>query len=340
MNKQIDFYVDVIDNYWDIWFALTFARILIDTKNVTIRFFSNDENLFRNMLWYDNDKILYYDSKLIFNTNPSNIIYNFFDKKINFEYLDSFWKKITIINFWYFLLHKWVENLHGTTYERFNITVKYIIPSLLQNTWWILIPKVTYKFNRSDFLKFISEKYNINIWNINTKIATVFVYNKTIKTIIDNIWISNKKITYFIFWYPELQIIHKNIICMPFLHLNDYEYFLSISDFNIVRGENSFVQSILHSKPTLWDIYKEDNWAHIDKINDYLLFISQISWYNHWYDILIKQLNWLDINTWFITFSESYEKYMNMFHSLGNHIHTHCNLYKNIKKGLCNKLCK
>jgi len=60
---------------------------------------------------------------------------------------------------------------------------------------------------------------------------------------------------------------------MPFLSLVDYGVFQSLCDANIVRGENSLCQALITGKPVLWDIYKESNNAHIEKIEDFLTFL-------------------------------------------------------------------
>ncbi len=54
----------------------------------------------------------------------------------------------------------------------------------------------------------------------------------------------------------------------------DYGVFQSLCDANIVRGENSLCQALISSKPALWDIYKESNGAHREKIDDYLVFLE------------------------------------------------------------------
>lgn len=47
---KIDFCVDLIDNFYDIWFAYNIAKILVEKdENIFIRFFSNNENLFNNI---------------------------------------------------------------------------------------------------------------------------------------------------------------------------------------------------------------------------------------------------------------------------------------------------
>jgi len=62
--RKIDFYVDIIDNFWDLWFAINLASILYKwEKNINIRFFSNNELLFKNMIKEKKNiwKIKYHD---------------------------------------------------------------------------------------------------------------------------------------------------------------------------------------------------------------------------------------------------------------------------------------
>lgn len=62
---------------------------------------------------------------------------------------------------------------------------------------------------------------------------------------------------------------------MPFLSLEDYGVFQSLCDANVVRGENSLCQALISGKPVLWDIYKESNGAHEEKIEDYCSFLQE-----------------------------------------------------------------
>jgi hypothetical protein len=41
-----------------------------------------------------------------------------------------------------------------------------------------------------------------------------------------------------------------------------------------VRGENSLCQGILSGNPVLWDIYKEKNGAHREKIEDFIQWMT------------------------------------------------------------------
>lgn len=123
---KIDFYVSVIDNYGDMGFALNLAdTFYFHDKNLEIRFFSDDEKLFKLMSkkLLCKKNICYYELQSVKKYTPNTYIFNFFDRKIEREFLSQFDFPINIINFSYFLLHSGngifspsIESLHGKTY--------------------------------------------------------------------------------------------------------------------------------------------------------------------------------------------------------------------------------
>lgn len=361
MNSDIDFYVPIIDNYWDIWFALNLALIMVwKNQNLKIRFFCDDKNLFEKMIWNDflinlKWQISYYNLKNIQNQTPSKNIFTFFDYRLPKDYLQKweYWKNI--IQFWYFLLHKWVKNLHWTTYKIDWNKITHFIPSLLENTWGILInsnlTKENIEQNKSDFINFINKKYSLSIpENItNKKWISVFVYKDTFKEIIETIKKRKNNEVFFIFdWcesikneyiailklncYTELWSINSVIINIPFIELIDFNKFLDICNANIVRWENSICTSLSLWKPTLWDIYKESNNAHNDKINDFsnflLTFNSKLLWYTK---VFMEFNNWKKVNS-AINFIENYNSYSKYFIELSKNILNNSNLINNLQK--------
>ncbi len=143
---HIDFYASVIDNYGDMGFAVNLA-LSLHTKytGTTIRFFSDDEILFQKLF---GEKVPYWIQyiplKKLKSLNPpppSALIYSFFDYPLQNEYLAKFPYQKMIISFSYFLLHKGLESLHGTTYvlESGYDTVIHFIPSLLPKGGGIII---------------------------------------------------------------------------------------------------------------------------------------------------------------------------------------------------------
>ncbi|WP_114638181.1 elongation factor P maturation arginine rhamnosyltransferase EarP [Polynucleobacter necessarius] len=57
---------------------------------------------------------------------------------------------------------------------------------------------------------------------------------------------------------------------MPFVSQDEYDWVLSQCDFNIVRGEDSFVRAQLAGKPFIWHIYPQEDRAHEVKLAAFL----------------------------------------------------------------------
>ncbi|MDB5796369.1 MAG: hypothetical protein JWP36_271 [Paucimonas sp.] len=57
---------------------------------------------------------------------------------------------------------------------------------------------------------------------------------------------------------------------LPFLEQQDYDRLLWSADLNLVRGEDSFVRAQWAKKPLLWQIYPQDEAAHLVKLDAFL----------------------------------------------------------------------
>lgn len=291
--KTIDFYTTVIDNYWDAGFSLNLAiSLLKENSDIHIRYFCDDKGLFLKLKWdLEVKNLTYFDLKDIKKYIPSQVIFNFFDRKIDFDFLHTFDFEIKLINFSYFLMHIWVRSLHNTHYQSKNISVTHFIPSLLPEWWGIIINPYLQEYKNEILEKWIISARKEFFPNLKNEIfdkvwVWVFCYKETFEEI-KEIILENKNIIFFVFDYD---ISWENIINMPFLNIIDYYKFLYLCDKNIVRWENSVVESIFTKKPFLWDIYKENNWAHKDKIEDFWRILWNwdlfeiFSWFNNIYD--------------------------------------------------------
>lgn len=73
----------------------------------------------------------------------------------------------------------------------------------------------------------------------------------------------------------QLQHIHQladtiQIHRFSFLPQAQFDYLLGICDFNIVRGEDSFVRAIWSGKPFIWHIYEQKDETHLEKLQAWL----------------------------------------------------------------------
>ncbi len=58
--------------------------------------------------------------------------------------------------------------------------------------------------------------------------------------------------------------------CLPRLRQTEFDELLQISDVNFVRGEDSLVRAIWAGKPLVWQIYPQNDGAHIAKLDAFL----------------------------------------------------------------------
>ena len=60
------------------------------------------------------------------------------------------------------------------------------------------------------------------------------------------------------------------LVIQPFLAQPDYDLLLSACDINFVRGEDSIVRAQWAAKPFIWQIYRQDDEAHLQKLQAFL----------------------------------------------------------------------
>ncbi|WP_420714899.1 elongation factor P maturation arginine rhamnosyltransferase EarP [Roseateles sp. SL47] len=69
---------------------------------------------------------------------------------------------------------------------------------------------------------------------------------------------------------PPLLRPGQRCIALPYLSQTDYDRLLQSCDFNLVRGEDSFVRAQWAGRPMLWQIYFQDDGAHSPKLQAFL----------------------------------------------------------------------
>ena len=76
------------------------------------------------------------------------------------------------------------------------------------------------------------------------------------------------------------------LIRIPFLDQDIYDALLAACDFNLVRGEDSFVRAQWAARPLLWAAYRQAGAAHLDKLDAWLARCDM-------------PLAWAALQTWF-----------------------------------------
>ena len=87
------------------------------------------------------------------------------------------------------------------------------------------------------------------------------------------------------------------LIQLPFIPQEDYDWLVAHCDFNLVRGEDSFVRTQWAGKPFLWDIYPQEDLAHEIKLEAFLkLYFEGAS--SELSNIGIPAMKWASPETW------------------------------------------
>lgn len=132
-----------------------------------------------------------------------------------------------------------------------------------------MISREYHPLSRSEFLEYIGETSDYT----HTRWCSVFVYPNTLLQMQELF----KKYPEWMFLVCGMdeKIDMKNVVSLPFLPLRIYGAFLKLCDVNIVRGENSLVSAIVSGKPFLWDIYRESNGVHLEKMSDFGEYVDE-----------------------------------------------------------------
>lgn len=280
---SIDIFCQVIDNYGDVGVAYRLAREFKRVyPNKKLRFVINqieELNLIRKS--ENIEVILYKDISKI--ENSADLIIESFGCEIPKEYMDKALKKSKlIINLEYFSAEKWVDDFHlQESFLGGNLKKYFFIPGLSEKSGGILLDneflerKKKVEANKEYYLeKFeIKEKYDL--------IGSVFSYEKNFDSLIEELKKLDKKIILlilsektqknFIKYFDNGNNYDKiKFVKLPFFTYDKYEELLALCDFNLVRGEDSFVRVLLLGKPFLWHIYPQDENTHIKKLESFL----------------------------------------------------------------------
>ena len=280
---SIDIFCQVIDNYGDVGVAYRLAREFKRVyPNKKLRFVINqieELNLIRKS--EDIEIILYKDISKI--ENSADLIIESFGCEIPKEYMDKALKNVKlIINLEYFSAEKWVDDFHlQESFLGGNLKKFFFIPGLSEKSGGILLDneflerKKKVEANKEYYLeKFgIKEKYDL--------IGSIFSYEKNFDSLIEELKKLDKKIILlilsektqknFIKYFDNGNNYDKiKFVKLPFFTYDKYEELLALCDFNLVRGEDSFVRALLLGKPFLWHIYPQDENTHIKKLESFL----------------------------------------------------------------------
>ena len=291
IKNNLDIFCTVLDNYGDAGVCLRLARDLSlknfnvflycdDLKTLnTIKDRNDEENQYLHIQKWDNELKEY---------TPSEYVIQAFSCRLCHSAIEKIKKNNSkVINLEYLSAEKWVEDCHKRQSFGDGFTSYFFFPGFTKGTGGVITEET--------FIKKLKINQKDNQKNNEIRKVTLFSYeNSHIKDIFSLLSTSAKKSEITVFEGKALNNLNQqlNLKLLPgqAFNLNDkisikavkmvsqdeYDDFLLSSDLNLVRGEDSIVRAMLSGIPFLWQIYVQEDNAHIVKLNSFFDRLEEV----------------------------------------------------------------
>jgi len=299
---RVDIFCRVVDNYGDIGVAWRLARQLVAEYGAEVRLFVDDVASFEKIAGYElNSKIVdgsVFPSILHWKAPPNGEFINFcyaadivieaFACEIPEAYLLQMQMQIETqtqtqtvaateckpklplwINLEYLSAESWVADFHlqKSPHPRLRMTKYFYFPGFVTRSGGLIREKAIRpavveqtadteagRLNVFAFGYDIPEiKSLINVIVADEGVARITLPEGGLASTLANTFATDQKIN-----------------VMPFVPQPDFDSLLMAHNFLMVRGEDSFVRAQYAAKPFIWQIYPQDEAAHLLKLNAFL----------------------------------------------------------------------
>lgn len=226
---------------------------------------------------------------------PATVVIEAFGTTLDSHYINAMPSSTRCwFNLEYLSAENWVEGFHGQRSPQPNGVPKYFFfPGFTEKTGGLIHDDKVLEYSRqlttedkSNWLaQFIGEDI-AQAYQQGARLINIFCYPNapfnSLLTIFADIFKYDQRPT--IFLLPEGVLPHAEelytaivedtsavkIQRFPFIPQEDFDILLSICDFNVIRGEDSFVRAIWSCKPFIWHIYEQEDKAHLHKLKAWL----------------------------------------------------------------------
>lgn len=313
-----DIFCQIVDNYGDAGICWRLARSLAVQHHQNIRLFCDDLHILQLLMMRSGDiktiEVLPWEasySNVRHTPEPPDIVIQAFSCDLPERYLTHLIlapQKPILIHLEYLSAEPWIIDFHGKPSPQNNGLQKYFFfPGFQSSTGGLLldpIPKVSPNTCPNSLLPIWEQCRN------HSKKISIFSYpGAPIRKWLEQLNQLDEAVDVFLaFGNAELLNLQQHswsnlkLISLPFIPQDDYDYLLSQCDFNIVRGEDSFIRAQLVGKPFIWNIYPQDDGAHLIKLDAFLdLYLNGLDL--ELSNTIRGAMAWLDPNQWWSALS-------------------------------------
>ena len=298
-----DIFCQIVDNYGDAGICWRLARSLSSLHGQEVRIFCNDLPTL-NLLASGSDEALSHKIDLQpWEASHSNarhpvqapdVVIEAFGCDLPERYLAGLFiapVKPIIINLEYLSAEPWVSEFHAKASPQSHGIPKYFFfPGFQDDVGGLLLDPIPPE--GSEVAQLIPKSLK-SIWlklRPKAKRISIFCYpgaplRKWIEDLGDlgenvDVLLAHGHVELLKFYDEKPLELPANIqlFSMPFVSQDEYDWVLSQCDFNIVRGEDSFIRAQLAGKPFIWHIYPQEDRAHEVKLTAFLdLYLNNAS---------------------------------------------------------------
>ena len=307
-----DIFCRVIDNYGDIGICWRLARQLAHEYEQRIRLWVDDLNSFQKICPTINPNIQYQivdDIEVnlwhipFTDVIPADIVIEAFACQLPENYIKAMSnsrKQALWINLEYLTYEPWSINFHLCASPQMSHLNKcFFFPGLEQTGGLIRENKLISQVENFQ-LDHLAQQHFLNKLRVtkrsNTLLMLIFSYEN--KSLGEWLNILRKSTQHYHLLLPQTpllinltqylgiestslttysiqQVDNLTLQIIPFVNQQDFDKLLWCTDYNIVRGEDSFVRAQYAGKPMLWHIYPQQENSHITKLDAFLNYYLQ-----------------------------------------------------------------
>jgi uncharacterized repeat protein (TIGR03837 family) len=301
-----DIFCSVIDNFGDIGVTWRLARQLAVEYGISVRLWVDDLHAFRQIRpevdctaasqFLCGVEIRHWTTPLTA-IEPGSVVIEALACRLPDSFLLAMTEKSppsVWINLEYLSAENWVPGVHGlpSPHPRLPLTQYFFMPGYIAGTGGLTREEDLYSrrdvflHDRNAQTRFWAE---LGLADTNALRISLFSYESAslddLLTAcsrsprpIDLVVPRGKAIAQIAAWFSVADIQPGNTLqrgslqmhVLPMLSQDDYDRLLWACDCNFVRGEDSFVRAQFAARPLIWQAYRQEERAHLDKLGAFL----------------------------------------------------------------------
>lgn len=311
-NTHWDIFCRVIDNYGDIGVCWRLARQLTDEHKQYVRLWVDDLKSFQKICsqinpnkahqYVDNIEVCLWPN-IFTEINTADIVIESFACQLPDNYIKAMLNRSIAplwINLDYLTYETWSIDFHTRPSPQINHLNKYFFFPGLEQTGGLIREKglisqaERFQLDTSEQAHFLKQLGVTK--QPNTLLMFIFSYeNKALAEWLD---VLRQSTEYYHILLPSTPLLHAiakylkidlaslvpysiqkidnlTLQIIPFVNQQDFDKILWCCDYNLIRGEDSFVRAQYAGKPMLWHIYPQQENTHIAKLEAFLAYYLQ-----------------------------------------------------------------